>query len=465
MPRNKPSDSRPQPPRWFSIPALSDPLEVLIHPTIERLRGFGLLIFLNNFVSYVIYTYITPQPFENPWLSLAMSLSGLPFFIGKLSLSPHAHKTQWAMALVLWLQLPVMFSFMFVMNDGSTVRMASMVGAIFIYYQVTDWRLATLGSMAGILLGSSLGWGLHEPHFTDPTALFVAISILWLIALFLGFTSAKIRREQLTQAITTMEVMSHEMRPAISTITLIGKALRSEAVAASDKRQSHRIESWSDRLERLGNSLRSTIDSQTANAHLLGLDLPTVKQALFASALVQEAVAVYPYRTPREQTCVRLVLRRDFTFVSSKALFIEVLNNLIRNALRAVVATQRTLVEGDVLIEVGVFSGRGQITVTDRGVGMAPETLERAFEAFFSTDRRAGHGLGLTFCRQIVTGAGGAITAESVQGFGACFTIEFPAAPGTPPTPSQPADLQKHNNAQLDPTTMHMLSMDLMTKP
>lgn len=430
MSRSTPSSSGApirKSPRGFNISSLTDPLEVLIHPTTERLRGFGLLIFLDNIISYVIYGIYVPQPFESPWARFALAMLGIPFFIGKLSRFPNARKTQWAMSVVLWLQLPVLFSFLFVMNDGNTLRFASLVGVMFIYYQVTDWRIATLGGLAGMLVGGSLGLVMHTPRLHDPEALLFATLILWAIALFLGLTSAKIRREQLTQAITTMEVMSHELRPVISTITLICKALRSEELAASDKNQSQRIGSWSDRLERLGHSLRSTIDNQSANAHLLEQKLSTTKELMYASSIVQEAVAVYPYRTPREQACVRLVLRRDFSFTSSKSLFTEVLNNLIRNGLHAVVATKRTLVEGDLLVEVGVFGGRGRITFTDRGIGMSAETLERAFEAFFSTDRRSGHGLGLTFCRQIVIAAGGTITAKSVKGFGACVTIEFPA--------------------------------------
>jgi two-component system CAI-1 autoinducer sensor kinase/phosphatase CqsS len=376
-------------------------------------------------VSYVELMSSNAQTYESIWLRAVMAASGLPFIFGPLSKDPTSHRTQNWMAFVLWMQLPVMFSFMFIMNDGNAMRLTTLCSVILIYHQVTDWRLATVGLVTGLTLGGSLAMSMHTPLLAEPGVALWTLFITWAIGLFLSMSRANLHHEQLSQAVTTMAVMANEMRPAISTITLVGKALRSEANAASELRQAARLKSWGHRLERLSRSMNSTMSNQIANAHLLELGLPGNNELLQASVMVQELHEAYPYRSDRERECVQIVVRRDFNFTSSRSLFGEVLNNLMRNALRAVLATQRKLVAGDVLIEVGVFGGHGRITVSDRGIGMSRETLEHAFDAFFSTDRRAGHGLGLTFCRQIVQAASGTILAKSVQGFGATFTIEF----------------------------------------
>jgi nitrogen fixation/metabolism regulation signal transduction histidine kinase len=101
------------------------------------------------------------------------------------------------------------------------------------------------------------------------------------------------------------------------------------------------------------------IDTQIANARLMRL--PGTRSDL-AADLVREAVADYPYRSTRERDCVKVEVGNDFMFEGSHALFAQVIDNLMKNALRSLAAASTASQPGDLSIEVDTLRGRGGST-------------------------------------------------------------------------------------------------------
>ncbi len=114
----------------------------------------------------------------------------------------------------------------------------------------------------------------------------------------------------------------------------------------------------------------------------------------------------------------------------------EVVGNLLDNAVKFSPDGKE--------IRIEVFS-RGQdavVSVTDEGVGIPHDELERIFERFHRADDDGarsgqGQGLGLYIARKLIEAQGGRIWAESKPGEGSRFSFTLPLAPGQAHTDSE----------------------------
>ncbi len=132
------------------------------------------------------------------------------------------------------------------------------------------------------------------------------------------------------------------------------------------------------------------------------------------------------------------------SLVSDRQRVEQILKNLLSNAIKFTDA-------GKVSLTVS-RQGNGQIAfaVQDSGIGIRPDQQGIIFEAFHQADgttsrRYGGTGLGLSISRDLSALLGGAITLESREGQGSCFTLLLPPlwtppqALPTPPVSSRPA--------------------------
>jgi two-component system sensor histidine kinase BarA len=112
-------------------------------------------------------------------------------------------------------------------------------------------------------------------------------------------------------------------------------------------------------------------------------------------------------------------LRQDVTKLQ------QILQNLLSNAIKF------TPEGGRVSLKAEADSGYVILTVTDTGVGIAPEEQDLVFQKFRQsgnplTREHAGTGLGLSIVRELAKLLGGEIVLHSELGRGSTFTVRLP---------------------------------------
>ncbi|NOU01792.1 MAG: hypothetical protein HOO95_09515 [Gallionella sp.] len=151
---------------------------------------------------------------------------------------------------------------------------------------------------------------------------------------------------------------------------------------------------------------------------------PIERQLLDLNSLVRTTAGLMSYDKRMHKVNLQLKLDNQLPALFGVAdQLTQVIMNLLINAADSLEAiTDRAL---EITIRTEVLSNSVRLSVTDNGCGMNQETLNRVFEAFFTTKRR-GTGLGLALCYSIITGHKGTIEIDSKLGEGTCLFVTLP---------------------------------------
>ncbi len=415
---------------WLVVPEM----EVILHPSRRRLQWLGVFTVIGHASCWWLWTYVFPQPFENWQVRFLIATTGL----GLILLPPGTQTNSPVLKLyfsgVCWLQLPFFFVWMYLMNSGSAMWMATVATMIVVYYNLTDWRIGTLGLAAGAFAASVIAFAQLGHLNALPNEHAVVFVFAWVSAALLALSSANLRRERLRHSLTVIGIMAHELRTPLATLALIAQALRNQ-LTGIDALKVQRLNELAGRMDVLNRTINHHIDLQMANARYT--HQPQSVELISAHALVQKTLEEYPFGSSKERQCVQLLLHANFWFFGSSRQFKQVLDNLIKNAMHSLKVAQSRCAFGDIRIEIGTRDSIGRIQISDRGVGINASQMKIIFEPFFSTSNETGHGLGLAFCKQVVQAAEGTIMVHSEPALGATFILQMPSqtapAPETPP--------------------------------
>jgi signal transduction histidine kinase len=216
---------------------------------------------------------------------------------------------------------------------------------------------------------------------------------------------------------------SHELRTPLSSIRALAKLLLDRMDGDLTIEQERQVEF----IERAANDLSDLVNDL--------LDLAKI-EAGKVEVLVAPVVVENMFRALKgmlrplvDAAKVELVFDAGGVtgpFDSDEGKISQILRNFISNALKF---TE----EGAVTVRARVDEAAGTIrfSVTDTGIGIAPDNLQLIFEEFSQIEhplqrKSKGTGLGLPLCRKLADLLGGRVDVESTVGKGSTFTLTLP---------------------------------------
>jgi two-component system sensor kinase FixL len=218
--------------------------------------------------------------------------------------------------------------------------------------------------------------------------------------------------------------LAHELNQPLSAVTNYASAARLLVENAPEQspwlmRLDHMLDRVETQAQRAGDIVRRLRDFISGADRSLGM--------VEVAPLVADAITLFADAGTTQRPITMEVAEDCHSVFGDRQQLLQVLSNLLRNAIEAV--AEQTA--GEVRIAArSIEDGMVEISVSDNGPGLAPGLAERLFEPF-QTTKTGGLGIGLAICRTIVEVHGGKISAESAAGgVGTVFRVALPSTVG-----------------------------------
>lgn len=212
--------------------------------------------------------------------------------------------------------------------------------------------------------------------------------------------------------------VSHELRTPLTAIKGFVETLEEEAAPA----QQHFLQIIRRHSDRLINLVNDLLILSKLEDRELKLEIQEVN----LKDLVSDVLKMFEGRLKEKKIRVDLLARDDTSMMHGDPFLLEQLFiNLIDNAIKY------NIENGEIKLKLSSTEGFIKIEISDTGIGIAKEHLERIFERFYVVDKSrsrelGGTGLGLSIVKHIVLAHNGRIDVQSEPGRGTTFTVILP---------------------------------------
>jgi signal transduction histidine kinase len=215
--------------------------------------------------------------------------------------------------------------------------------------------------------------------------------------------------------------MSHELRTPLNAIIGFSEVLSERMFGGLTEKQDEYLRDIHESGQHLLSLINDILDLSKIEAGRMELD-PTVFDLPTA---IEHALTFVRERAVRRGIALHQAVDQRLGLIRADERKVkQVLLNLLSNALKF------TPEGGRIDVGAGLTDGVAEVSVTDTGIGIAPENQESVFEEFrqvgTASKRVEGTGLGLTLSRRFIELHGGRIWVESQLGAGSTFRFTLP---------------------------------------
>jgi len=250
------------------------------------------------------------------------------------------------------------------------------------------------------------------------------------------FEEVRLRAEELAAALNRLEELdrlkdkfiqnvSHELRSPLAIIHGYVEMLKTGELGELQSEQekpvaiiARRVRMLSDLVQDITLILQAEVSPPTSEAVQLG-------------RLAQMVAEDFQLVAEHAELTLRVEIAPELPPVAGSPHYMRrVLDNLLSNAIKF------TPAGGTITVRVWRQEEQVTLEVSDTGVGIPPDQLERVFERFYQVNhsiwqRYGGMGLGLALVKETVETYGGYVTVESQVGEGSTFTVTLPIVTNT----------------------------------
>lgn len=215
--------------------------------------------------------------------------------------------------------------------------------------------------------------------------------------------------------------VSHELKTPIGALGLLSEAI----LGAKDEPEA--VVKFATRMQIEAKRLTELVQEIIDLSRLQSSDPLQKALEVDVSDVVREAVDQAQFSSEQRAISIEIGEVEDATVIGDREQLITAVHNLVENAVsyspehtKVSIVTKRS---GDIV----------EISVTDQGIGITDENLNRIFERFYRVDPArsrltGGTGLGLSIVKHVALNHGGDVKVWSKVGVGSTFTLQLPIA-------------------------------------